>query len=340
MLRTVFIFLLVALAAGGIYVAVISSNKQSAMKEEYVVTDLSGDVTVLSKEKPERKAGKYDILRPDDVIKTTDKARVDIMFKRGKAVRLKDNSTLKMETGAKDAAPRVTLMKGTVLAKIAKAGGDVPKGSNVFTVATPHAVAGVRGTVFSVSVNDKAASDASAETKVAVLEGTVKVKAVSTSGETDVTNGTKTYVSRLTRTPELTPLTAKDKESFRELDSVITAETSFGDTFAKTLKTSIDAGLCSVATNITRIKMKNVESSILEYGLGNDDKVPASLEELKAGGTKGFMDACGVPYRYTVTGPYTAELRSAGADMRMDTDDDIVRKIHSAWKADWTPIIK
>lgn len=332
MFKFMIVFFLVALVAGGIYFAVISLDKQTVMKEEYVITAITGDVTVQSKGEAEHKAAKSETLRRDDVVKTKGNSKVDLLFTTGKAARLKDNSTLRVDSDPGVAAPKVHLTKGAVLAKIAKAGSEVPKGTNIFTVSTPQAVAGVRGTAFSVELYTTMGPDGpKLGTRVSVLEGTVKVTATSSSLDAGVVDGKKVEVTESTKTPEPVDTTKEEKETLHETQQ-ITAKTSYVDTVRKTVSDTMDTELCAIVTNITKMEMRNIQMSAIEYSYRHKE-MPATLYDLNMDNPKKvFTDSCGVPYLYVRTGQYTAELRSAGPDMRMNTGDDLVTKMESVWK--------
>ncbi len=109
-------------------------------------------------------------LKAGDQVRTRARSRAEIRLGDGVLVRLKENTTFKLERiKSKKEALHVSLrlLKGKILLKVGRLGG----GSRV-RVRTPTAVAAVRGTTFVVDAQ-------AAKTEIKVLEGTVRAAAVS-----------------------------------------------------------------------------------------------------------------------------------------------------------------
>lgn len=104
-----------------------------------------------------------DAVRPGDTIMTGEKSTAVIQFAENCVVRVDETSTLKV-TSITDNNREIFVQQGQVLAKL------IRTGNNNATIKTPTAVAGVRGTQFSVNYRE-------GKTLVAVTEGKVAVSA-------------------------------------------------------------------------------------------------------------------------------------------------------------------
>jgi len=230
-------------------------------------------------------------------------------------------------------APATALLKGKVLAKIAKASADVKPGDNVFTVTTPNAVAGVRGTSFLVELYDGGAYGFgfnTSKTRVAVSHGTVNVKATASAVDADVTAGNKALVSRMSMKPDISALTDAEMEELKEIEQLKT-ELAFLDIMIGSLRNGIYSNLCGLVYNVTKSEMASIEQAVLQYYL-KYGAMPGSLDKIEMIWKRdGYEDSCGMPYLLKKTGRTTAELRSAGADRLYHNADDIVLKIVSPW---------
>ncbi|TGK00604.1 lipoprotein LipL45 [Leptospira semungkisensis] len=127
-----------------------------------------GEARIQHADLTEDKASLGTALKEGDKIQTKANAKVDIQFGDGSAVRIAENSSLEFATLALNTQgntdTRLSLVSGKVFAKVNKATKD-----DQFSVITPTAIAGVRGTSFVV---DRTKSDRSV---VKVLEGSVAV---------------------------------------------------------------------------------------------------------------------------------------------------------------------
>lgn len=127
-----------------------------------------GESKVQHADLTEEKAGLGASLKSGDKLVTKDKAKVDIQFADGSAIRISENSQLEFAALAVNAKgntdTRLALVSGKVFAKVNKASKD-----DQFSVITTTAIAGVRGTSFLV---DRTKPDRSV---IKVLEGSVAV---------------------------------------------------------------------------------------------------------------------------------------------------------------------
>jgi hypothetical protein len=121
-----------------------------------VVTVIQGSARVYSKEAPkERFVKKGDRINEDQEVRVAEKSRIELRFADGTRMRLSEKSSLKMrelafnkQTEGKNV--KVDLEGGKLWANVKKL--TTPDSSVV--VKTSNAVAGVRGTVYQVNVNE------------------------------------------------------------------------------------------------------------------------------------------------------------------------------------------
>ncbi|EMK20121.1 lipoprotein LipL45 [Leptospira kirschneri] len=143
--------------------AAIKGNSPSA-----VVVFSVGEAKILHADLTEEKAALGASLKTGDKVSTKQKSKVDIQFADGSAIRISENSVIDFDAlsinshGNSDT--RLALVSGKVFAKVNKASKE-----DQFSVVTPTAIAGVRGTSFIV---DRSKSD---KAVVKVLDGTVAV---------------------------------------------------------------------------------------------------------------------------------------------------------------------
>ncbi|AOP34230.1 transcriptional regulator [Leptospira tipperaryensis] len=133
-----------------------------------VVVFSVGEAKILHTDLTEEKATLGASLKTGDKVTTKDKSKVDIQFADGSAIRISENSVIDFDAlsvnSKGNSDTRLALVSGKVFAKVNKASKD-----DQFSVVTPTAIAGVRGTSFIVerSKSDKAT--------VKVLDGSVAV---------------------------------------------------------------------------------------------------------------------------------------------------------------------
>ncbi|WP_017854537.1 lipoprotein LipL45 [Leptospira interrogans] len=147
------------------------SSKAAATKgnsPSAVVVFSVGEAKILHADLTEEKAALGASLKTGDKVGTKQKSKVDIQFADGSAIRISENSVIDFDAlsinshGNSDT--RLALVSGKVFAKVNKASKE-----DQFSVVTPTAIAGVRGTSFIV---DRSKSD---KAVVKVLEGAVAV---------------------------------------------------------------------------------------------------------------------------------------------------------------------
>ncbi|WP_061244904.1 lipoprotein LipL45 [Leptospira interrogans] len=147
------------------------SSKAAATKgnsPSAVVVFSVGEAKILHADLTEEKAALGASLKIGDKVSTKQKSKVDIQFADGSAIRISENSVIDFDAlsinshGNSDT--RLALVSGKVFAKVNKASKE-----DQFSVVTPTAIAGVRGTSFIV---DRSKSD---KAVVKVLEGAVAV---------------------------------------------------------------------------------------------------------------------------------------------------------------------
>ncbi|QOI50818.1 lipoprotein LipL45 [Leptospira interrogans] len=147
------------------------SSKAAATKgnsPSAVVVFSVGEAKILHADLTEEKAALGASLKTGDKVSTKQKSKVDIQFADGSAIRISENSVIDFDAlsinshGNSDT--RLALVSGKVFAKVNKASKE-----DQFSVVTPTAIAGVRGTSFIV---DRSKSD---KAVVKVLEGEVAV---------------------------------------------------------------------------------------------------------------------------------------------------------------------
>ncbi|PKA00512.1 lipoprotein LipL45 [Leptospira levettii] len=131
-----------------------------------VVVFAVGDSKIQHADQTEEKAQLGALLKTGDNVVTGDNGKVDIQFADGSSIRISPKSAIDFAKLSQDNAgttdTQIALVSGKVFAKVNKA-----KKEDNFTVVTPTAIAGVRGTSFIVeSAEGKPA-------KVKVVEGAV-----------------------------------------------------------------------------------------------------------------------------------------------------------------------
>jgi hypothetical protein len=329
MKKYVMLLILVGIIALSAYYLIKSSSRYSAQSENYIISDVNGKVDIKH-EGAAMAVGaiQYQKVSPKDEIQTSENADVQIIFKSGRAVKLKENSMLRVEAenpGTK--APVTTLIKGKVLAKILKASGAIKPGDNVFTVQTPNAVAGVRGTSFLVEIYD---STDGLATRVAVSKGTVRVKPSSFAPDADVPAGYKTFVGKTNANLEVYPLTEVEKKELEEIDLIQTAS-GFFEIMLSSIKDDLGYNDCSNLSDLTKHEMGIIASVVTNYKM-KFHKMPESLDQLDIEWKRpDHKDSCNTPYLYKKIDENTAELLSASSDREYYTDDDIILKIKAEY---------
>ncbi|MEQ9364326.1 MAG: FecR domain-containing protein [Leptospirales bacterium] len=140
-------------------------QKPSEAQRSMIIVFASGNAMIVrqGKEVP-AKVGM--VVNENDVLKTTN-GTVDLQTKNGSAVRIRNYTTVTISKlyGEGSADTRLSMEHGGLLASVKR-----KSGKENFTVTTPTAIAGVRGTTFSVDSNE------GEPTRVKVLDGSVAMK--------------------------------------------------------------------------------------------------------------------------------------------------------------------
>jgi hypothetical protein len=147
-------------------------------KGEAKVTMLEGTVnTVCPGQKGVKKLRINDLLKPGCEVSTEDKSRVELILPDNSIVRFADNTRFKiMQVNASDAGKRdvkIFMTIGKIWSNVRKSLG----GKGGFEISCQNAVAGVRGTIYRMNVED----DKSALVKV--YDGEVSVAAAAAPKE-------------------------------------------------------------------------------------------------------------------------------------------------------------
>ncbi|MBE7438979.1 MAG: FecR domain-containing protein [Spirochaetales bacterium] len=138
-----------------------AKEKPAVETTSMVIVHTSGEARVIRQGRTENARVGLLVHEADEIQTTT--GSVDLQTRGGSAVRVKENTsmTVAMLLGRGDA--RLSLKQGSLLATVKKSRAD-----EEFAVVTPTAIAGVRGTTFSVSVDQ-----AGKQPRVKVIEGKV-----------------------------------------------------------------------------------------------------------------------------------------------------------------------
>jgi len=132
-----------------------------------VVVFSVGDSKVRHADQTEEKAQLGTTLAAGDNVVTGDNGKVDIQFPDGSNVRISPKSVIDFsklsQTGAGATETQIALVSGKVFAKVSKS-----RKEDNFSVVTPTAIAGVRGTSFIVE-----SGEGNSGSKVKVVEGSV-----------------------------------------------------------------------------------------------------------------------------------------------------------------------
>jgi len=134
-------------------------TQASAASSSMVIVFTSGDVKVIKSGKTENASVGMVVAESDQILTT--KGTVDLQSRSGNAVRIREFTKVTVAKLTKSDT-KLSMKNGGILASIKK--NDA---SENFNVVTPTAIAGVRGTTFSVEVSD------GVEPRVHVIEGKV-----------------------------------------------------------------------------------------------------------------------------------------------------------------------
>ena len=155
-------FLAIALIASAATLAVNCGQKASeAANTSMMVVYTTGSAFILPEGKSEVPAKVGMVVRQNDVIRT-ESGTVDLQTRSGSAVRVREMTRITISALNASGETKLNMQHGGLLASVKKAG----QGEN-FSVVTPTAIAGVRGTTFSVEVGEDSRSS------VRVIDGKV-----------------------------------------------------------------------------------------------------------------------------------------------------------------------
>ena len=148
-----------------VFIFIFSCSSKKDKIDFGYVSFYYGNISIIQSGKEVKPKLKL-LLKSGDIVKTLKNARMDIQLEKFGIIRINQNSVVDLEKLIKEANQSITLGldKGQVLCKLVK----LQKGQD-FTVNTPTAVAGVRGTTFLVNSEEEKKSE------VVVSEGTVEV---------------------------------------------------------------------------------------------------------------------------------------------------------------------
>ena len=150
-----------------VVVAVSASNCDkkagSTAKSMVIVNTTGAAVVVKAGQEMDAKVGM--LVAEKDVIKTQ-KGMVDLQTKSGSAIRVKEFTTMTVAGlfGGKSKETKLSMQHGSLMANVDKRAND-----ESFKVTTPTAIAGVRGTTFTVESNE------GEPTRVKVINGKVEM---------------------------------------------------------------------------------------------------------------------------------------------------------------------
>ncbi|KJR40962.1 FecR protein domain protein [Candidatus Magnetoovum chiemensis] len=217
-------------------------------------------------------------MRKDDVISVYNNATVDILFDKGKAMRVKENTTIKIDTyeGSKRVI-KTSLNKGKVLYNVEKK----KKAPLLFEVKTPNIVAGIRGTEFLVnhykSSNTYFNELGEEITDVKVKEGAVNLRSKQRNTlNIDLIEGKSFTITSIGLKYSIEDLSEDDNTELKEISEIPLEEDAY-DNFLKAFKHSyFFARICYLLTPLTRSEMKNIAESIKIYSEYHND-MPDSL---------------------------------------------------------------
>jgi hypothetical protein len=161
---------LIALALAFLIFECKSKKEEAAGPKnlEAVVVFAVGDAKVIHKDKTEEPASLGSVLIEGDMAKTLDGGKLDIQFPDGSTVRISPNTEInvtQLNMGPNNSTnAKIALGPGKLFVKVEKS-----KKEDNFSVSTPSAVAGVRGTSFVMETGE----GANAQAKLKVVEGVV-----------------------------------------------------------------------------------------------------------------------------------------------------------------------
>ncbi|MDZ4726627.1 MAG: lipoprotein LipL45 [Leptospira sp.] len=144
----------------------VSENSKKSNDLSAVVVFAVGESKIQHADNTQEKAQLGTALKAGDHVVTGDSGKVDVQFPDGSSIRISPKSVIDFSKLSQNSAgtsqTEIALVSGKVFAKVNKAKKD-----DDFTVVTPTAIAGVRGTSFIVE------SETGKPSKVKVVDGSV-----------------------------------------------------------------------------------------------------------------------------------------------------------------------
>jgi hypothetical protein len=144
----------------------VSENSKNTNELSAVVVFAVGDSSIKHADSTQEKAQLGTSLKAGDHVVTGDNGKVDVQFPDGSSIRISPKSVIDFsklsQNNAGTSQTEIALVSGKVFAKVNKAKKD-----DNFTVVTPTAIAGVRGTSFIVE------SEKGQPSTVKVVDGSV-----------------------------------------------------------------------------------------------------------------------------------------------------------------------
>jgi hypothetical protein len=144
----------------------VSENSKKSNELSAVVVFAVGDSSIQHADSTQEKAQLGTALKAGDHVVTGDNGKVDVQFPDGSSIRISPKSVIDFsklsQNNAGTSQTEIALVSGKVFAKVNKARKD-----DNFTVVTPTAIAGVRGTSFIVE------SETGKPSSVKVVDGSV-----------------------------------------------------------------------------------------------------------------------------------------------------------------------
>ncbi len=249
-----------------------------------VVTFLKGKVTIESAG-ASKKARIGSLLKAEDTLKVGKKSRADLQISKGTVVRIASSSSLKINQLVANLKgtnkTKLQLDRGSLYAKVQK-----QKEGSSFSVKTPTAVAGVRGTEFHVSSKEGKDTIAVTSGKVAVEnkagKSTVVKEGTEVKGDDEELSASKIDASKLKKIKKMASIKKFDAKSWKDIQGQIGSAndlTKVGN-LKELFKSSGKKPSKSVDKMLKGLNVKG-SKSVKGHAKRLKDKSKAELEKLK-----------------------------------------------------------
>ncbi len=130
-----------------ILLIILASDQITDIKQSFIVTKISGRIILKRGDNDLTEVKKQMILEQNDIIETDNNSDIDISLGNGDAVRIKQNSSVKLDSKSNLKPIELHLLYGEVLSKII----SVKKKFEIYRIRTETFTVGVRGTSFILS---------------------------------------------------------------------------------------------------------------------------------------------------------------------------------------------